>query len=125
MRRRGLSQKVVSATGANQTWRAVKGAVLDPEPGSMGEPAPAPELLTASSAAARLGVAERTIRRAIDRGELRAVKRAGKFHITREALDRYERLRSRSHDTGADDLSPGHRADAPAQSDLILVSRPP
>ena len=55
---------------------------VDHAPAGIGEPATAPDLLTARSAAARLGVDERTIRRAIARGELRAVKRAGQFQIS-------------------------------------------
>ena len=45
--------------------------------------------LCAREAAAELGVNERTIRRAIDRGDLRAVKRAGIFRIAPQELARY------------------------------------
>src|SRR5438093_6769910 len=45
--------------------------------------------LTAREAAAVLGLNERTVRRAIDRGELPATKRAGSFHIAPEDLARY------------------------------------
>ena len=95
---------------------------VDRAPAGAGEPATAAELLTAQSAAARLGVAERTIRRAIDRGELRAVERAGKFHITLEALDRYERMRSRSR-AAADDLS--HEPGVVLEAEDHLGSQPP
>jgi hypothetical protein len=44
---------------------------------------------SAREAALALGVSERTIRRAIQRGELIATKRAGIFHITPAALEAY------------------------------------
>jgi excisionase family DNA binding protein len=44
---------------------------------------------SAREAALALGVSERTIRRAIQRGELAATKRAGIFHITPSALETY------------------------------------
>lgn len=44
---------------------------------------------SAREAAAHLGISERTIRRAIARGELAATKRAGVFRITLEALTAY------------------------------------
>ncbi|HEY7033291.1 MAG TPA: LuxR C-terminal-related transcriptional regulator [Thermomicrobiales bacterium] len=46
-------------------------------------------VLSAREAAAALGVSERTIRRAILRGELPAIKRGGSFRISRSALERY------------------------------------
>jgi excisionase family DNA binding protein len=49
--------------------------------------------LSAREAAVMLGVHERTVRRAISRGELVADKHAGTFRITREALDRYRKRR--------------------------------
>ncbi|CAA9562458.1 MAG: hypothetical protein AVDCRST_MAG19-1927 [uncultured Thermomicrobiales bacterium] len=49
----------------------------------------AAEALTAREAAARLGVNERTIRRAIARGELLAAKEAGAFRIAPAALARF------------------------------------
>ena len=48
-----------------------------------------PNLLTAREAAVAIGVHERTIRRAIARGELSAIKRAGVFRIDRADLARY------------------------------------
>ena len=48
-----------------------------------------PGVLSAREAAASLGVNERTIRRAIEHGELAAVKRGRAFQITPEALERY------------------------------------
>ncbi len=52
--------------------------------------------LSATAAAAGLGVSQRTIRRAIARGELPATKHAGVYHIAPEDLARYEERR-RSH----------------------------
>jgi excisionase family DNA binding protein len=52
-------------------------------------------LLTAREAAAVLGVSERTIRRAIARGELRATKQAGVFHIAPADLTAYQRSQTR------------------------------
>ena len=98
---------------------------MDHAPAGPGEPATAPELLTAQSAAERLGVAERTIRRAIDRGELRAVKQAGKFHINPIDLDRYERMRSRSRGGTPDDLSHEHGSAASDHGNQTLESHPP
>jgi excisionase family DNA binding protein len=46
-------------------------------------------LLSAREAATQLGVSERTVRRAIQRGEIVASKRAGSFQITRRALEEY------------------------------------
>lgn len=46
-----------------------------------------PEVLTAVEAAALLGLNERTIRRAIDRGELPAIRRGRSFAIEPEALE--------------------------------------
>jgi excisionase family DNA binding protein len=45
--------------------------------------------VSAQTAAALLGVHERTIRRAIERGELDAIKQGGRFAIPIEALERY------------------------------------
>jgi excisionase family DNA binding protein len=47
--------------------------------------------LTAREAAAALGLRERTIRRAIHRGELQATKQAGIFRIDPDELARYQR----------------------------------
>src|SRR5262245_27144648 len=46
-------------------------------------------LLSAREAAAALGVHERTVRRAIARGELAATKHAGLFRIAPAELERY------------------------------------
>ncbi|HEX2280797.1 MAG TPA: helix-turn-helix domain-containing protein, partial [Thermomicrobiales bacterium] len=51
--------------------------------------------LSAQVAAQRLGVSERTIRRAIARGELPATKDSGVFRIAPEALARYRQRHAR------------------------------
>jgi excisionase family DNA binding protein len=48
-----------------------------------------PAILSAREAATRLGVSERTVRRAIQRGDLTATKHAGSFHITPAALSAF------------------------------------
>ena len=70
--------------------------------------------LTARDAAALLGVSERTIRRAIARGALHAVKRSGAFRIAPEELDRYRTRARRGH------LSFGDGAESCPQ--LVLLS---
>ena len=65
--------------------------------GAQDGPAAAPDIgglagvLSAREAAAALGVSERTVRRAIQRGQLVATKHAGTFQITPAALDDYRR----------------------------------
>jgi excisionase family DNA binding protein len=54
-----------------------------------GDASALPDVASARDAAAILGVSERTIRRAIERGQLDAVKTGRAFEITREAIDRY------------------------------------
>jgi excisionase family DNA binding protein len=53
-------------------------------------------VLSAREAATALGISERTVRRAIQRGELSATKRSGSFHITPDALEAY-RCRETGH----------------------------
>ena len=50
-----------------------------------------PVLLSAREAAAVLSVNERTVRRAIQKGEIRATKHAGAFQITSAELEAYRR----------------------------------
>ena len=63
------------------------------------QPAPPPDIydlseaVSAREAAVALGVSERTIRRAIERGELSAFKRGRSFRITRAVLDEYQMSR--------------------------------
>lgn len=68
-------------------------------------------VMSGREAAAALGVSERTIRRAIQRGDLAATKHAGSFHITPAALEAYKQrpdagqhtlLRAATSDTGHD-----------------------
>jgi excisionase family DNA binding protein len=73
------------------------------------QPPPAAPFLTALAAAERLGVAERTIRRAIARGDLPAVKRAGSFQIALADLERYRHSRARSGGV-AQPATPSHQA---------------
>jgi excisionase family DNA binding protein len=51
-------------------------------------------VLSAREAATALGISERTVRRAIQRGELVATKHAGMFQITPRALDDFRRNES-------------------------------
>jgi excisionase family DNA binding protein len=59
-----------------------------------GQSAAADESFSARDAAAYLGMHERTIRRAIARGDLFAVKHRGVYQITHEALDRFANRRT-------------------------------
>ena len=70
------------ADAADRPDRLDTGTVSAPVAGAAGA-------LTAREAAARLGVSERTVRRAIARGELAAAKYAGTFRIAPAALARY------------------------------------
>ncbi|MBA2518214.1 MAG: helix-turn-helix domain-containing protein, partial [Chloroflexia bacterium] len=98
---------------------------MDPAWERRREPTAAPVFLTARSAAARLGVDERTIRRAIARGDLRAVKRAGAFQISPTDLDRFRRGRSRSRGTAVADPGIGPGATAPGQGEPSLLDQFP
>jgi non-specific serine/threonine protein kinase len=75
--------------------------------------------LTAREAAAALGVSERTVRRAIARGELTATKRAGVYRIAPADLDRY---RTRTPTLRLLPLPPREREAAPA---VLPVPRTP
>ena len=81
-------------------------AAQDSDAAAPAESAAAPDIgglagvLSAREAATALGVSERTIRRAIHRGEIVATKHAGSFQITPAALDDYRR-----QDTGQRVLS--------------------
>jgi excisionase family DNA binding protein len=72
---------------------------------------PSGTVVAVREAAAALGVGERTVRRAIARGELPAVKRGRGFAIRQEDLDRYRRRRER-------------RARDRARTPLTLVPKP-
>src|SRR5215217_4640980 len=98
--------------------------------GADGNAAAAPDIggvtgvLSAREAAAALGISERTVRRAILRGDLIATKHAGSYQITPAALDAYRRYPS-FDSTGqhvrrgvtaaaAPDSATGQRAAAPS-----------
>lgn len=98
---------------------------MDPARERRDEPMAATVLLTARSAAARLGVDERTIRRAIARGDLHAVKRAGAFQISPADLDRFRRRRSPPHGANVDDPVLGLGATAPGEGESSLVGQLP
>jgi non-specific serine/threonine protein kinase len=74
----------------------------------------APEGLCARDAAAALGISERTVRRAIHRGDLRADKRSGVFVINREEIDRFGHARR----------GRGSRGRTPTRSALTIVRLP-
>ena len=91
-------------------------------------------VLSAREAAAALGVSERTVRRAIQRGELVATKHAGMFQVTPAAIDDYRRgetgQRTRTAAAAADNTAaapataPAAAADSgPAENDAVAVLR--
>lgn len=57
--------------------------------------------LSATDAASLLGVSQRTVRRAIQQGDLPAVKRDGRYWIDRRALERYARDSRSPHRRGS------------------------
>jgi excisionase family DNA binding protein len=73
-------------------------------------------MLTAREAAACLDVHERTIRRAIARGELTATKRHGAFQISRNALERYRIRRPNAS------VSPADRAGTDTMEPLRTIA---
>jgi excisionase family DNA binding protein len=88
--------------------------------------------LTALEAAARLGVSERTIRRAIARGELPASKHAGQFKISLDALDRFRSERVSTNaardDRPHDELPPVRSIFSAPRLVIVgseLLARPP
>src|SRR5215217_4178328 len=70
-----------------------------------GQEAGQADWLSASAAAAVLGVSQRTVRRAIARGDLPATKHAGVYRIAPADLERY-RMRGRVADLRAAPLPP-------------------
>ena len=78
---------------------------MDPAAESPSTATLAPVFLNARASAVRMGVDERTIRRAIARGELPAIKRAGEFQIAPSDLDRFREGRARRR--GAAATGPG------------------
>lgn len=91
-----------------------------------------PAYLTARDAAGRLGVDERTVRRAIARGDLAALKRAGVFQIAPSDLDQYQRRRTRAGGAGgkhvgdrAADRAPGPPSTRANLDETATPGRPP
>jgi non-specific serine/threonine protein kinase len=76
--------------------------------------------LTALEAAARLGVNERTVRRAIARGELRSEKVAGSFHIALADLEHFRMARARPQG-----VRPGPEAEPTQPSDAAQFASGP
>jgi non-specific serine/threonine protein kinase len=71
--------------------------------------------LTAQEAAAKIGVNERTIRRAIASGALAADKRGGVFAISENDLDRWQKVRGHPGNTATTgDPAPGNPSGSPA-----------
>jgi excisionase family DNA binding protein len=79
--------------------------------------------LSASAAAEALGLNERTIRRAIARGEFPAVKRGGVYRISPASLVRYQRLRRtprrHAHPSNPDEL---HLIPFPERGNNVAVT---
>jgi excisionase family DNA binding protein len=73
---------VANALTSMETQRPLRTADTGQQPQSS-------PTLTAREAAALLGASERTVRRAIARGDLVATKRSGVFAITSEEIERY------------------------------------
>ena len=67
-------------------------------------------VLSAREAAVELGVSERTVRRAIQRGEIAATKRAGSFQITPSALEHYRQRETGQHTLSRAATSDSHAA---------------
>src|SRR5438093_1405154 len=74
----------------DQSARNPIGAMNEPAVDRTPDTGQQADALSAHAAAELLGVHERTIRRAIARGELPAVKRGGVYQIASEDLRRYE-----------------------------------
>ncbi|MCA9863812.1 MAG: tetratricopeptide repeat protein [Thermomicrobiales bacterium] len=85
--------------------------------------APIPEVFeTARDAAAHLGVSERTIRRAIARGDLPAAKHGGTFRISLVDLERLRRLRGRAPDPAVEQSRAAPLAAGRAMLPAVLTS---
>jgi len=108
---------------SDRTEAAAHDAAAEDTPAAAStESAAAPDIggvsgvLSAREAATALGVSERTVRRAIQRGELIATKHAGSFQITPAALDDYRR-----RETGQRTLSHAATPDSPAAAQDITA----
>jgi non-specific serine/threonine protein kinase len=83
--------------------------------------------MSAREAAIALGVSERTIRRAIARGDLPAVRHAGVFRISRDDIDRFsERRRIQRAPAIQTSIAPLHLLEFPKNSELTArpIARP-
>lgn len=89
-------------TASDQATAAAadSGAAVPEERAAAADVSSVPVFLSAREAATTLGVSERTIRRAIQKGEIHAFKHAGAFQITPAALETYRR-----YETGQATLS--------------------
>jgi non-specific serine/threonine protein kinase len=93
-----LPQGIVRVNGVGDAGSTMSGNAVQ-DPAHRGPRRRKPDtghgsgVVSALEAAAILGVHERTIRRAIRRGELVAVKHGRSFQITQEALDQYRQRR--------------------------------
>src|SRR4051794_35235245 len=65
----------------------------DRTPDTGQDPRPAGPVLSAREAAAVLGISERTVRRAVARGDLPAAKHGGVYRIARADIARYRERR--------------------------------
>src|SRR3954468_12947653 len=75
---------------------------------------------SALEAALIVGVSERTIRRAIARGELVATKRGGLYRITQEALTLYQQRQVRA----ASEVGTSHEEATAAALSSLFIPRP-
>jgi excisionase family DNA binding protein len=110
---------------ADRTDAAAETAAAQDSPAAAPvESAAAPDIgglsgvLSAREAAVALGVSERTVRRAIQRGEIIATKHAGSFQITPAAIEDFRR-----RETGQGVLSHAASPDRPAAARDIPVDR--
>ncbi len=82
-----------------------------------------PDFFSATDAAASLGVNERTIRRAIARGELAATKHGRSFAITLESLDRYRARHDRFRGRGVAPSAESQPTTFPTPPPLMALPR--
>jgi excisionase family DNA binding protein len=82
------------------------------------------DVMSAREAAITLGVSERTIRRAILRGELAAIKEGRSFHITTTALDDYRASREQPRRRGRLHLVPATSPPVERTPPPTLISLP-
>jgi excisionase family DNA binding protein len=92
-------------------------AAAQEKPAAAADMSRVPAFLSAREAATMLGVSERTVRRAIQKGEIHALKHAGAFQIAPAALEAYRRRetgqQALSHAATPDSLAAAQDIDAP------------